>query len=258
MMLLEDKALVITGAASGLAASCATVAAAEGARLVLADRDGEGLAHTAAGIAPSAHCATTACDVTDLDAARGLVDECVRRYGRIDGLVNAAGVMDTRAILEIGTDNYDRIFDVNVRALFFLMQAAAHEMVAQRSGSVVNFSSTAGRYPRPIAAHYAASKAAVLSFTRSAAVALAPDNVRVNCVCPGLIETPMIQGIRHARATMLGTTPEAITERWTSLIPMGRLGTAEEVAQVVCFLLSDHASYVTGEAVGITGGTDTS
>ena len=143
-----------------------------------------------------------------------------------------------------------------MRALFFLMQAAARRMITQTGGSIVNFSSTAGRAPRPIASHYAATKAAVLSFTRSAAVALASQNVRVNCVCPGLVETPMVDGIRRARSEMLATTPGAIQEQWVQTVPMGQLGTPDEVAEVVAFLISDRASYVTGEAVGITGGTD--
>jgi len=255
-LLLDDKAIVITGAGSGLAAATAHLAAREGARLVLADVDRDGLDSVVGELGHAA--VAVPCDVTDLAAAARLVDTCVDQYGRVDGLVNAAGIMDTRQVLDIEPHHFDRLFDVNVRALFFLMQQAARRMVEQQSGSVVNFSSTAGRYPRPIASHYAATKAAVLSLTRSAAMALAPDGVRVNCVCPGLIETPMIDGIRRARSAMLNTTSDAIDDHWKGLIPMGRLGTAAEVAEAVAFLLSDRASYITGEALGVTGGTDAS
>jgi NAD(P)-dependent dehydrogenase (short-subunit alcohol dehydrogenase family) len=254
--LLKGKTVLITGAASGLGAACAEAASREGARVLLSDLNEEGLERVAKELPGEASCA--ACDVTDVEAARALVDRCVSQFGRIDGLANAAGIFDTRPFLEIEPEHFDRIFGVHVRAAFFLTQAAARQMVRQESGSIVNFSSTAGRYPRPMAAHYAAAKAAVLLLTRSAAVALAPSNVRVNAVCPGLIETPMINRIRHERSGLLGVSADAIQERWEELVPMHRLGEASEVADVVTFLLSDHASYVTGEGIGITGGTDAS
>lgn len=254
--LLEGKSVLITGAASGLGAACAAVASAEGAQIVLSDLDEEGIERVAKDLPGEASCVV--CDVTDVEAARALVDRCVSQFGRIDGLANAAGIFDTRPLLEIEPEHFDRIFNVHVRGAFFLTQAAARHMVRQQNGSIVNFSSSAGRYPRPMAAHYAAAKAAVLLLTRSAAVALAPSNVRVNAVCPGLIETPMIDRIRHERSGLLGVSTDAIQERWKELVPMHRLGEASEVADVVAFLLSDRATYITGEGIGITGGTDAS
>jgi NAD(P)-dependent dehydrogenase (short-subunit alcohol dehydrogenase family) len=183
-------------------------------------------------------------------------ERCLQAFGRVDGLVNAAGVMQTAALLDITPDGYDRIFDVNMRGAFFVMQAAAAAMVRGGGGSIVNFSSTAGRGLRPLASHYAAGKAGIINVTRSAAVALAPEGVRVNAVVPGLIETPMIAAIREQRHQVAGTPPDEVQRRWIQTIPMGRIGEPREVAEVVVFLLSDAASYVTGEAIGVNGGTD--
>jgi NAD(P)-dependent dehydrogenase (short-subunit alcohol dehydrogenase family) len=133
------------------------------------------------------------------------------------------------------------------------MQAAAVEM--QRSGgSIVLFASTAGRVGRPLAAHYAASKAATASLARSAALALAADGIRVNAISPGLVETPMLREIRAARTGLGAESPEAVRAEWESRVPLGRLGAATDVAELVAFLISDAAAYVTGEDIGVHGG----
>jgi D-sorbitol dehydrogenase (acceptor) len=252
MTALERKVVIVSGAASGMGAACAALAAERGAQVLLVDRDVDRLPQTAERLGMP----WEACDVADVDATRRLARACAERHGRIDGLVNAAGVMQTRPYLEITPEAFDRIVSVNLRGLFFLQQAVAREMVATGGGSVVNFSSTAGRVGRPLASHYAATKAAILNLTRSTAVALAPHGVRVNAVCPGLVETPMIQSIREERTRLLDTTPDEVQRHWEQTIPLGRLGTPEEVAEIVVFLLSDASSYVTGEQIGATGGTD--
>ena len=251
---LAGKAILITGAASGLGAACAALAAEYDGRLLLVDIDRAGVTRLGADLDAKIE----VCDVSDVENAGRLIARCVDEFGRLDGLVNAAGVFQTKPLIEISPPDFDRILSVNLRATFFLLQAAAMTMTKNGSGSIVNFSSTAGRVGRPLAAHYAAAKAAVIALTQSAATALAPSGVRVNAVCPGLIETPMIDRIRQERTAVLSTTTAAIQERWESLIPFGRLGTPTEVASVVVFLLSDAASYVTGESIGVTGGTDAS
>jgi D-sorbitol dehydrogenase (acceptor) len=243
--MLNGKVVAVTGAASGLGAACADLLAGHGATVVGLDRQP---------LAPPHGGSWETVDLSDVDAIAPAFARALERHGRLDGLVNAAGVMDTRTFGEIAPADFDRIFSVNARGAFFVLQAAANAMARDGGGSVVMFASTAGRVGRPLASHYAASKAAVLSLVQSAAVALAPDGIRVNAVSPGLVETPMLQGIRVARTEQGADSPEAVRAEWERRIPLGRLGTPAEVAEVVAFLISDAAAYVTGEDVGIHGG----
>jgi NAD(P)-dependent dehydrogenase (short-subunit alcohol dehydrogenase family) len=249
---LEGKVVLVTGAASGMGAACAELALERGALVIGVDRDEAALAALAGRI----DIPYELCDLAEVDSLPQLVDRCADRHGRLDGLVNAAGVFQTGKLLEITPAQFDRIFAINVRGLFFIQQAVAAHMATQRGGSIVNFSSTAARIPRPISSHYAASKAAVVSITRSAAAALGVHGVRVNAVCPGIIQTPMIEAVQRERAELFDTTPDAIAQAWRDDHPMGRLGLPHEVADVVAFLLSDASSYVNGESIGIHGGSD--
>jgi NAD(P)-dependent dehydrogenase (short-subunit alcohol dehydrogenase family) len=248
---LAGKTVLVTGAASGMGAACAELAADRGARVFAVDRDRPGLEE----LGRRTGAQHEVCDLADVDAP-ALVRRCCEATGGLDGLVNAAGVFQTRGLLEISANDFDRMFAINVRSLFFLQQAAAREMAERGGGSIVNFASTAARVPRPVSSHYAASKAAVVSFSRSAGAALARHGVRVNAVCPGVVETPMIEAIRHEWAELFDKPAADIDASWRELHPMGRLGLPQEVAEVVVFLLSDAAAYVNGESIGVNGGTD--
>jgi NAD(P)-dependent dehydrogenase (short-subunit alcohol dehydrogenase family) len=249
---LEGKVVLVTGAASGIGAACAELARHRGADVVAIDRDAAGLATLAERVDVSCE----PCDLANVDGVPSLVERCARVHGRIDGLVNAAGVFQTGAVLDITPEEFDRMFAINVRGLFFMQQAVARHMTTAGGGSIVNFASVAARIPRPISSHYAASKAAVVSLTRSAAVALAGSGIRVNAICPGIIETPMIDAVLRERAELFETTPDELEASWRTAHPMGRLGRPTEVADVVAFLLSDASSYVSGESIGINGGSD--
>ena len=249
---LHGKTVVVTGAASGMGVACAELAQARGAHVVAVDRD-------EAGLGALAERTGISCEVTDLsnvETLPPLVERWALEHGPIEGLVNAAGIFQTAAILDITPDDFDRMFAINGRGLFFMQQAVARHMAQARGGSIVNFASTAARIPRPISSHYAASKAAVVSVTRSAAAALGPSGIRVNAVCPGIIETPMIEAVLRERSEVFGTTPGELRQSWVSAHPMRRLGRPSEVAEVVTFLLSDAASYVSGESIGVHGGSE--
>jgi NAD(P)-dependent dehydrogenase (short-subunit alcohol dehydrogenase family) len=242
---MKGKVVLVTGAASGLGAACAALLGERGATVIGIDRQPA---------APPPGGTWETLDLADVDAVAPTFRRATETHGRLDGLVNAAGVMDTRRFAQIAPADFDRVFAVNVRAAFFALQAAAAEMARSGGGSVVLFASTAGRVGRPLASHYAASKAAVLSLVASTSVALAADRIRVNAVSPGLVETPMLQGIRVARTQEGADSPDAVREEWERRIPLGRLGSPAEVAEVVAFLVSDAAAYVTGEDFGIHGG----
>jgi NAD(P)-dependent dehydrogenase (short-subunit alcohol dehydrogenase family) len=240
----NGKVVAVTGAASGLGEACAALMAERGATVVGVDR------------VVGTPLPGGSWDVVDLSEVEAIpaVDRWVERHGRVDGLVNAAGIMHTGNFAEVAPSDFDRVFAINVRAAFFLLQAVAPVMEEAGQGSVVLFSSTAGRIGRPLAAAYAASKAANWSIVQSASLAYAEAGIRVNAVSPGLIETPMLEGIRVARTELGAPSPEAVREEWESRVPLGRLGSPAEVAALVAFLISDASSYITGEDIGVHGG----
>ena len=249
---LSGKIVLISGAASGLGLATSKLAAERGATIVMSDLNEEALRSAADGL----NALPRVCNVADPEECRDLIDFVIAQHGQLDGMVNAAGVMQTAPFLEVTPDDFDRVIAVNLRGAYFLAQAAATRMVERSSGSIVLFSSTAGRAGRPLASHYAAAKAGVINLVRSAATALAPQGVRVNAVCPGLIETPMIEQIRQERSAVQAVSVSEVQNRWKSTVPLGRLGQPIEVAEAVTLLLSDASSYITGEQLGITGGTD--
>ncbi len=265
---LEGKIAIVTGAGQGLGKGIAARLAREGAAIVVAEVDPETAAATAAEVvAQGARAMPHPVDVSLGEGVRGMVADVVTRFGRIDILVNNAGVMQTRPLLDLTADDWDRIHEVNQRGLFFCLQAVAAQMVAQvpeavkaagraagSHGKIVNLSSISGRRGRPLAAHYAASKAAVISLTQSAALALAPYNINVNAICPGVVPTPMWEQIDLDRARLLGLQPGEAMASFIDTIPLKRAGTPEDIAAAVAFFCSPDADYVTGQTLNVDGG----
>ncbi|MFF2655551.1 SDR family NAD(P)-dependent oxidoreductase [Streptomyces sp. NPDC058045] len=247
---LAGRVIIVSGAGSGMGQDVAIQAARCGASVLAVDRDESGLR----ALADRAAITSMAIDLTAPGAPETVVQECLTTLGSPRGLVSAAGVFQTRAMLDVTPEDFDLVFSVNVRALFFLQQAVAAAMTA--GGSIVNFASTAARVPRPVSSHYAASKAAVVSLSRSASVAWAERGIRVNTICPGVISTPMIDAILEEQSSLAGITPAELEDRWCAQNPMGRLGRTGEVADLVTFLLSNRSAYITGETIGINGGAD--
>lgn len=240
---------VVTGAASGLGRATAIGLAAEGARLVLFDRDAEGLAGTAASC-PGSVC--VACDVTAAaDHARVL--DAAAPLGPIALLATAAGILGPAAPLaDVAEADWDRLFAVNVKGTWLAIRAVLPQMLAAGRGAIVTFASGAGLAGNPAMPAYSASKGAVVLLTRSLAVSHVTQGIRANCVCPGPIETPMLRDtFAQAGDAAAAAAREAA---FRARNPMGRFGTVDEVAESVLFLLSDAASYITGVALPVDGG----
>ena len=240
-----DKVAFITGAASGIGRAAAVAFAAEGARIAVLDRTEDALADTVAAVkAAGGEVLVIACDVSDPDQVEAAVALTVERFGRLDVAFNNAGVENEAApVHEIDLAEWDRILGINLRGTFTCMKHELAQMVAQGSGVVINTSSGAGIRGVAGGAAYAASKHAIIGLTRSAALDYATQNIRVNAVLPGNIETPMMDRFTS------GDIQKAI-----DLEPVGRLGKPEEIAEAVLWMASDLGGFVTGAATVIDGG----
>jgi meso-butanediol dehydrogenase/(S,S)-butanediol dehydrogenase/diacetyl reductase len=258
MARLDNRVILITGAARGIGAATARRLAADGARLILADVDGpaaDKLAGELDGVAVHA-------DVTRAADIARMIDEPYRRWGRLDVLFNNAGVIRVQPLLDVTETEWDRVLSVNLRAVFFVLQAAARRMKAQPSmpgselrGKLVQTASIAGyRGGNHLLTPYSASKAGVISLTRSAAQALAADRITSNCVCPGAVDTAMWAQIDAELGALHGWAPREAWKRRTAGIPLGRPETPDDVAGVVAFLAGPDSDYMTGQAIKVDGG----
>ncbi|SIO48958.1 3alpha(or 20beta)-hydroxysteroid dehydrogenase [Burkholderia sp. GAS332] len=239
MMDMHGKVVVVTGAASGQGAAEATLFAEQGAKVVLTDVNENGAA-LAAGLGSAAHFVRH--DVGEEAGWSEVIRQTLDRFGQIDVLVNNAGIYQPASLLASDAALWDRHYRVNQLGVFLGMRAAA-EAMSKTGGAIVNVSSNAGLNNIPGIFAYASTKWAVRGMTKLAASELAPLGIRVNCVYPGIIDTPMLGQ----------NTPERL-KVYEGMIPMGRIGTPDEVARVVLFLASDVSSYVTGADVTVDGG----
>lgn len=247
MGLLKDKYVIVTGAASarGLGKATAEMFAEHGATVAILDLDASAAEAAAAELGGDQ--VGLACNVTDKAACEAAVGTLIEKWGRIDVLVNNAGITQPLKIMDIGPQNYDAVLDVNLRGTLYMSQAVIPGMRAQKSGSIVNLSSVSAQRGGGIfgGPHYSAAKAGVLGLTKAMARELAPDNIRVNAICPGFIATDITAG---------KLTPE-MNEQILAGIPMGRAGAASDVAGCALFLASDLSAYCTGTEVDVNGGS---
>jgi NAD(P)-dependent dehydrogenase (short-subunit alcohol dehydrogenase family) len=264
----SGKIAIVTGAGQGIGRAVARRLTQEGAHVIVAEYNAANAAEAAnelSSIGPEA--VSYPIDIGDVEQVNKMISDVVGRFGKIDILINNAGLIDTLEMFDITPELWDRLQRVNQRGLFFCLQGVAKQMVTQvpeevkaakradRSyGKIVNFSSISGRRGRAYQSHYSASKFAVISITQSAALYLAPYNINVNAVCPGIVPTPMWDGIDKAQVARFGLEKGQWFERMTENVPLKRPASGDDVAAVVSFLCSGDADYITGQAINVDGG----
>jgi 3-oxoacyl-[acyl-carrier protein] reductase len=243
-MRLTDKIALITGSAQGIGLATAQRLASEGARVVVSDLGAARVDAAVAAIrAAGGQAMGCVVDVTDRSAIDAMVAKVQADWGRIDVLINNAGITKDARLAKMSSAQFDSVIAVNLKGVFECTQAVAEVMVAQGSGSIVNASSVVGLYGNFGQTNYAATKAGVIGFTKTWARELGPKGVRVNAVCPGFILTPI-----------LDTLPPEVMKKMIDKVPLGRLGRPEEIAAVYAFLASDDSSYLNGAVIEASGG----
>ncbi len=244
MKRLQDKVCLITGAAQGIGAATALKFAAEGATVVVCDLRQSAIDEVVAQCqALGAEALGRVLDVTQRPQIDALVAEVLQQYGRIDVLVNNAGITQDARLQKMSLEQFDRVLDVNLRGVFHCSQAVADAMVAQGSGVILNASSVVGIYGNFGQTNYAASKFGVIGFTKTWSRELGPKGVRVNAVAPGFVDTPILR-----------TIPDKVLKELEHRVPLKRLAQPLEIANVYAFLASDEASYVNGAVIEVCGG----
>lgn len=250
---LEGQVAIVTGAAQGLGLGIATRLVAEGACVVLADVSET--VHTAASsIGNGPEVKAQVCDVADSAAVDRLVAAAVEQHGQLDIMVANAGVGGGGSIVEMTDEAFRRILAINLEGSYFCLRAAARVMIPRQRGCIVTVGSIFGRDTPARAAAYGASKAGVMALTQAAARELGPDGIRVNCVSPGNMDTEMHWAALQRRADASGATFEDLRDAVRAGIPLGRHGTADEIAAAVAFLVSPDAAYITGQTINVDGG----
>lgn len=239
----DGKVAIITGGGSGIGAATAARLVSEGARVVLAGRTEAKLRDTAEAIGDQSQVRWHVADISVQSDVEALIAFTVETFGQLDILVNNAGFGDRMArVTDIDADYWHKVFDINLHSIFYTARAAVPHL-AQRQGTIVNISSLSGVRGDYGSNAYNAAKAGVINLTRSLALEQAAAGIRVNCVSPGFIITPMQDN-----------TPESVRQMWAEAAPLGRNGQAEEIASVVAFLASDDASFITGQNIVADGG----
>ncbi len=243
MFALPGRVAIVTGASRGIGRAIAFALARQGAAVVAVAREDHAAPTAAEIVAAGGQAAAEAVDVTDAAAVAGLVDRTLARFGRVDILVNNAGIARDQLVLRMKPEEWDAVVATNLTAAFTCSQAVLRPMVRQRGGRIISVASVVGQAGNAGQANYAASKAGLIGFSKALALEVASRGITVNVVAPGLIDTDMTRRL-----------PEATRAAWAARIPLGRIGSPEEVAAAVCFLASEEASYITGQVVAVNGG----
>jgi D-sorbitol dehydrogenase (acceptor) len=253
---LQDKHILLTGAGGGIGLAVALAFLGEGARCTVTDI--AGIPSKELGVAGAVdRVQYLGADITKMDQIDRLLDAAEKRFGPVQVLFNNAAVFDMAPLLDSNEAMFDRLFGVNVKGMFFVMQKTLARMVKHsvQGGAVINMASQAGRRGEALVSHYCATKAAVISYTQSAALAMAPHRIRVNAISPGVIDTPMWQHVDALFARYenlpLGEKKKQVGEA----VPLGYMGAPSDIAGAAVFLASDAASYITAQTLNIDGGS---
>jgi 3-oxoacyl-[acyl-carrier protein] reductase len=240
---LTGKVAVVTGGSRGIGRAIGEALARQGAAVALADILDVAVARTAAEIVAAGGKATGhGLDVGNAESVQAAFDQILEHYGRVDVLVNNAGIVRDNVALRMKREEWDAVLAVNLTGAFSCTQAVLRTMMRQRGGRIINISSVVGQMGNAGQVNYAASKAGLIGLSKSLARELAVRRITVNVVAPGLIDTEMTRGL-----------PENVRNQWVATVPLGRFGTAEDVASAVCFLATDEASYISGQVLAVNG-----
>lgn len=251
--LLTGKCALVTGAATGIGRSIARALARAGANVAVTDINEQGALKVSAEIGESALHARV--DVLRSDEIEAAIDAAEAKFGKLEIVVANAGVSSMNPVVDLTEEDWDFNMGVNAKGVFLTNQAAVRRFLrAGTKGAVVNLASIAGKVGAPLLAHYSASKFAVIGFTQALAREVAKDGIRVNCVSPGLVKTGMQKREVGWTSELTGVTPEEILANYVERTPLGRLEEPEDVADVVVFLASNQARFITGHAINISGG----
>ncbi|WGM20500.1 glucose 1-dehydrogenase [Paenarthrobacter sp. OM7] len=255
MATLENKISLITGAASGMGKAMALAFAEEGSHVVIADLNLEGASAVVEEIKKSGGSASAVMlNVADPEQSKALIQKIVADHGTLDILVNNAGIGLIKSIEDTTPDEWDRIFNVNVKGLFFLTQAACEPMRQQGSGKIINMASIAGRRGEALVAAYCASKATVISITQSVALAMAPYGVNVNALAPGIVDTPYWKEVDKQFGDITGKAEGETFKDAAAGIPLGRTSVPEDIVPMAVFLAGAGSNYITAQTYNVEGG----
>ncbi|TWT99157.1 3-oxoacyl-[acyl-carrier-protein] reductase FabG [Botrimarina colliarenosi] len=248
---LTDQVAIVTGASRGIGKAIALRLAAAGAKVACVARSADKLAETVAEIEAAGGTADAIpCDVADSEAATKLIEGVAEKWGRVDVMVNNAGITRDTLLPRMSDDDWDSVIATNLRSVFLFTRAATGPMMRAKKGRIINISSTSGLRGNQAQSNYSASKAGVIGFTQTVARELASKRrqITVNAICPGFIATDMTAALKEAAGE------DAVMERIKAAVPLQRQGEAEEIADAVLFLASDSAAYITGQTLVIDGG----